>query len=83
LIQLAKASATNPDDQNLQKLLLDAGKDVVQSLVKLTEASKGIVPKKVNFLKKKMKKVGRKKKLKKKKLKKKKGSNKIILIRIL
>jgi len=47
LIQLAKACATNPDDQNLQKLLLDAGKDVVQSLVKLTEASKGIVPKKI------------------------------------
>jgi len=31
LIQLAKASATNPEDSNLQKLLLDAGKKQKQN----------------------------------------------------
>jgi hypothetical protein len=59
LLTVAKAVAANPEDQNLGKLLLDAGykilhknsnnkgKGVADALVKLTEASKGVVPKKV------------------------------------
>lgn len=47
LMQVSKAAAANPDDPALGNLLLGAGKEVVNSLVKLTEASKGIVPKRI------------------------------------
>jgi len=47
-MQISKAAAANPDDPNLGKLLLDSGKEVVSALVKLTEASKGVVPKRID-----------------------------------
>eukprot|EP01119_Soliformovum_irregulare_P005210 TRINITY_DN1675_c0_g1_i1.p1 TRINITY_DN1675_c0_g1~~TRINITY_DN1675_c0_g1_i1.p1 ORF type:complete len:1447 (-),score=577.25 TRINITY_DN1675_c0_g1_i1:61-4401(-) len=47
LMQIAKAVSAAPDDPNLNKLLLGAGKSVAEALMRLTEASKGVVPKKV------------------------------------
>jgi len=47
LMQIAKAVSAAPEDPNLNKLLLGAGKSVAEALMKLTDASKGVVPKKV------------------------------------
>lgn len=53
LMATSQAVSTNPEDPNLSKMLLESGKSVVQSLVKLTDASKGVVPKKVEEFQKK------------------------------
>jgi talin len=42
-MQISKAVAASPEDPNLNKLLLSAGKAVAEALKALTEASKGIM----------------------------------------
>jgi len=47
-MNVSKAVAASPEDPNLNKLLFGAGKSVGESLMKLTQASKVIVPKDTN-----------------------------------
>jgi len=47
LMQVAKAVSASPEDPNLNNLLMDATKAVAEALKRLTEASKGVIPKKV------------------------------------
>lgn len=47
LMQISKAVAANPEDVNINNSLMKSGKAVAEALVSLTEASKGVVPKKI------------------------------------
>jgi len=47
MMQVAKAVGSNPEDANLNNLMLTSGKQVAEALVRLTDASKGIVPRNV------------------------------------
>jgi len=44
---VSKAVSSNPEDANLNKLLMASTKAVADALMRLTEASKGVVPKKL------------------------------------
>jgi len=47
MMQVAKAVSASPEDPNLNNLLMDATRAVAEALKKLTEASKGVIPKRV------------------------------------
>jgi len=49
---VAKAVTSSPEDANLNKLLVNAGKSVGETLVKLTQATKGIIPKETDVSRK-------------------------------